>query len=164
MRKHFLLVLLLPLLFGTLWMAGCSTIENTADAAANAAVSAAVDTAATEAGETFSERYIEARKKAGEIERKTAEIADRAKETADYYAGLYEYIVQPGDSLWSVAATSAALKFNGRNWPVLLQTNNDLDANPDLVLAFRSLFVRLRYSDEELDDAKIFSDQYQSSP
>ncbi len=63
------------------------------------------------------------------------------------------YIVQPGDSLWGIAARPAIYR-DPLLWPILYQGNRDHLDDPDMIYPQQELTVPRRYSQDEANIAR----------
>ena len=76
-------------------------------------------------------QYAEAKTAQG-IEEQSRIAATDAKHLSE---ATSEYVVRPGDTLWSIAATQKNLNYDALNWPLIYRENQSIIDDPDLIIS-----------------------------
>jgi len=95
-------------------------------------------------------QYAEAKTAQGIEEQRRIAAAD-AKRLGE---ATSEYVVRPGDNLWSIAATQKNLNYDALNWPLIYRENQSIIDDPDLITANMVLRITAPTQAEQIAKAR----------
>jgi nucleoid-associated protein YgaU len=65
-----------------------------------------------------------------------------------------EYVVRPGDTLWSIAAAQKILNYDALSWPLIYRENQSIIDDPDLIFANMVLRITAPTQGEQITKAR----------